>query len=95
MDYKESSLILCSAYEKILDEKLWQRWLSESQNWDEKNWLGFDEYKDKLYKKATASLKSKEQRKADFEEAEKIAQLALKKLDPKNDIGKLPQKGGK
>lgn len=78
----------------MLDEKLWQRWLADTQKMDNENWLGFDEYKQKLINQAQLQNRTKEERKIDFEEAKMVAEMALKKCNPKNDIGKLSQKKG-
>ena len=92
MDYNESSLIIKSAQEKLLDEKIWQRWLIDIQGMDDNNFLGFDEYKKQLFKKAEIMSKTDERRNIDFIEAEKKAQMALEKLNKNNDLGQTSKK---
>jgi hypothetical protein len=92
MDYKESTMILKSAYDKIFDERIWQRWLVDIQGMDEKNYLNFYDYKEKLLNSAKYKNRSKEDRKIDYEHARKMAEIALKKCNPKNDLGKIPEK---
>jgi 4'-phosphopantetheinyl transferase EntD len=94
MHYKESAKILKVAEEKIIDEKLWQRWLVDLPNMDKDTFIGFEDYKNKLINSAKIKNRSKAEKEADYAEARKIAESALKILNPKNDVGKLPKKGG-
>lgn len=59
---------------------------------DKDTWIGFEDYKDKLINSAKLKARTKEERNADFKEAQMIAEMALKKLNPKNDLGILPTK---
>lgn len=92
MHYKESFKILKVAQEKIIDEKLWQRWLVELRDMDKDTFIGFEDYKDKLLNGAKIKNRSKAEKEADYAEARKIAESALKVLNPKNDVGQIPEK---
>lgn len=76
------------ALEKQLDERIWQRWLIEIQGMDKDNFLNFESYKNKLLSGATIKSRSNEKVKIDFEQSRKFAQEAIRRLAPKNDVGK-------
>jgi S-adenosylmethionine:tRNA-ribosyltransferase-isomerase (queuine synthetase) len=92
MDYKESGAMIRVALEKQLDERIWQRWLIEIQSMDQNNFLNFDSYKNKLLSGVTIKNRSKEKVKIDFEQSRKFAQEAIRRLAPKNDVGKKVKK---
>jgi S-adenosylmethionine:tRNA-ribosyltransferase-isomerase (queuine synthetase) len=88
MDYKESGAMIKVALEKQLDERIWQRWLIEIQSMDKDDFLNFDSYKNKLLTGVITKSRSKEKIKIDFEQSRKFAQEAIRRLAPKNDVGK-------
>lgn len=60
LDLEEGIEFINKAYEKQLDEQIWQRWLVEYRNMDENNFISFENYKALLTKKVDKTIKTTE-----------------------------------
>ncbi|WP_297637241.1 hypothetical protein [uncultured Clostridium sp.] len=74
LEVEEGLEIINKAFEKDMDEFLWQRWLVDYRGMDEKTFIGFTEYKDKL----TGKNIVKDSKMSYLEEAEKIRKKSKK-----------------
>ena len=69
--------MLVDAYEKDIEDRLWQQWLVQFANMDKDNFISFDNYKKELMKPAS--------KKVDIEQVLKEAE-EIKRLDQKTSL---------
>lgn len=72
--------------ESEIDEKLWEQWLVEWQHMTKENFENFNTYKEKRIKLSKLSSRTKEAKNNDINNSRKIANEAMRRLNPKNDL---------
>lgn len=60
MDYKSAIKLINKAYEKDLEDKVYQMWLTLYPNMDKNNFISFEDFKAKVMIKNIQSLSSAE-----------------------------------
>lgn len=88
MHFLEAEKVLKVAKDKILDEQLYQRYLVELPYMDAKNFMSYEEYKQKIFEVVRLQNRTKEDKEKDMELARNKAKEAIKKLDKQKDFHK-------
>jgi hypothetical protein len=88
MHFLEAEKILKVAYDKILEEFLYKRYLVELPYMDQNNFLTFEEYKQKIFELTRLKNRTKKEKEEDLKQSRKIAAAAIKKLDENRDFHK-------
>lgn len=75
LDVKTLAKLIIKAFEKEAEDLIWQKWLVELPNMDEKTFIPFDKYKENHFKPDTSTDKTAEEI---LQDAENILQMMSK-----------------
>lgn len=56
LDFQSAIRLIKKAYEKDLEKRLWEMWLTLYPNMDKKNFIDFEEFKNKIIKPNVETL---------------------------------------
>jgi len=73
LDPQTLAKLIMKAFEKEIEDRIWQKWLAEFPHMDEKSFISFEQYKDKHFKPHAMTDKTDEEILKDAENILKIA----------------------